>query len=99
MPSLSILAEPSVSVVDKVVQEKGAPAEVAKAYLEYLYRSDEGQEIAGAQLSTGRAVSEAIAKAKYAAQFSPRSNSSPSKTVFGSWANAQKSPLRRRRDI
>ena len=44
VPSLSILAEPPVTVVDKVVKKKGTEA-VAKAYLEYLY-SDEGQDIA-----------------------------------------------------
>ncbi|HKY22831.1 MAG TPA: sulfate ABC transporter substrate-binding protein, partial [Vicinamibacterales bacterium] len=43
-PSLSILAEPSVAVVDKVVDRRGTRA-VARAYLEYLY-SPEGQEIA-----------------------------------------------------
>lgn len=43
VPSISILAEPPVSVVDEVVQKKGTE-EVAKAYLEYLY-SDEGQKI------------------------------------------------------
>jgi sulfate/thiosulfate-binding protein len=44
VPSLSILAEPSVAVVDKVVLRKGTRT-VAQAYLEYLY-SAEGQEIA-----------------------------------------------------
>ena len=43
-PSESILAEPTVSVVDKVVDKKGTKA-VAEAYLKYLY-SPEGQEIA-----------------------------------------------------
>lgn len=43
-PSLSILAEPPVAIVDKNVDKKGT-REAAKAYLEYLY-SDEGQEIA-----------------------------------------------------
>ena len=43
VPSLSILAEPTVTWVDKVVKKRGTEA-VAKAYLEYLY-SDEGQEI------------------------------------------------------
>ena len=43
-PPLSILAEPPVAVVDSVAQRHGT-AEVAKAYLDYLY-SDEGQEIA-----------------------------------------------------
>ena len=44
VPSLSILAEPPVAVVDKVVDKQGTRA-VAEAYLEYLY-SPEGQEIA-----------------------------------------------------
>ncbi len=44
MPSISILAEPPVAVVDKVVDRKGTRA-VAEAYLQYLY-SPEGQEIA-----------------------------------------------------
>ena len=43
MPSLSILAEPPVAVVDKVAIRRGT-ADVARAYLEYLY-SKEGQEI------------------------------------------------------
>jgi sulfate transport system substrate-binding protein len=43
VPSLSILAEPPVAVVDRVVERKGT-REVATAYLEYLY-SEEGQEI------------------------------------------------------
>ena len=45
VPSLSILAEPAVTLVDKNVDKKGTRA-VAQAYLEYLY-SDEGQDIAG----------------------------------------------------
>src|SRR5215471_1749451 len=45
-PSVSVLAEPSVSIVDKVVDKRGT-RKVAQAYLEYLY-SDEGQEIAAA---------------------------------------------------
>lgn len=44
-PSISVLAQPSVAVVDEVANDNGT-AEVAKAYLEYLY-SDEGQRIAG----------------------------------------------------
>src|SRR5437660_961686 len=44
VPSMSILAEPPVAVVDKVVRKRGTEA-VAKAYLEFLY-SDEGQDIA-----------------------------------------------------
>ena len=45
VPSISILAEPSVAVVDRNVDKKGSRA-VATAYLDYLY-SDEGQDIAG----------------------------------------------------
>lgn len=45
VPPLSILAEPPVTVVDKVAAKKGS-TEVAKAYLEYLY-SEEGQDIIG----------------------------------------------------
>lgn len=45
VPSVSILAEPTVSVVDKIVDRRGT-REIAQAYLEYLY-SDEGQDIAG----------------------------------------------------
>jgi sulfate/thiosulfate-binding protein len=45
LPSISILAEPTVTVVDKVVDKKGS-RKLAEAYLKYLY-SDEGQDIAG----------------------------------------------------
>jgi sulfate transport system substrate-binding protein len=44
VPSISILAEPPVAIVDKVVDKKGT-REVAEAYLKYLY-TDKGQEIA-----------------------------------------------------
>lgn len=44
VPSISILAEPPVAIVDKVAEKNGTK-EVAKEYLEYLY-SDKGQEIA-----------------------------------------------------
>ena len=47
-PSLSILAEPPVAIVDKVVDKRGT-REIAKAYLDYLY-SDKGQDIAAKQL-------------------------------------------------
>ena len=45
VPTLSILAEPSVAVIDKVVDKKGTRA-AAEAYLQFLY-SPEGQELAG----------------------------------------------------
>ena len=66
-PSLSILAEPAVAVVDKNVDKKGTRA-VAQAYLEYLY-TEEGQDIAGKNFYRP-AVSEK-AKAKYIKQFAP----------------------------
>ncbi|HXR05179.1 MAG TPA: sulfate ABC transporter substrate-binding protein [Verrucomicrobiae bacterium] len=83
-PPLSILAEPSVAVVDKVAQKHGT-AEVAKAYLEYLY-SDEGQEIAAKNFYRPR--NEKIA-ARYAANFS-RLKLVTLEQEFGSWAKAQK---------
>jgi sulfate transport system substrate-binding protein len=63
-PSISILAEPPVSIVDKVV-DKRKTREVASAYLDYLY-SPEGQDIAGRNFYRPR---EAAAAAKYAGQF------------------------------
>src|SRR6185436_7478006 len=64
VPSVSILAEPPVAVVERVANKHGT-AKVAKAYLEYLY-SDEGQDIVGRNFY--RPVSEQ-AVIKYAAQF------------------------------
>ena len=64
MPSVSILAEPSVAVVDKVVLHRGT-REVAQAYLEYLY-SPEGQEIIARNHYRPRDPSVA---AKYADQY------------------------------
>src|SRR3984893_11304225 len=64
VPSVSILCEPTVSIVDKVVDKKGTRA-VAQAYLDYLY-SPEGQEIAAKRYYRPR--SEAVAK-KYDSQF------------------------------
>jgi sulfate transport system substrate-binding protein len=84
VPSLSILAEPTVSMVDKVVNKKGTAA-VAKAYLDYLY-SDEGQEIAGRNYYRPR--NEAVA-AKYAAVF-PRLTLITIDAEFGGWTKAQK---------
>ena len=63
-PSISILAEPAVTVVDKNVDKKGTRA-VATAYLEYLY-TDEGQDIAGKNFYR---PTSAKAQAKYATQF------------------------------
>jgi sulfate/thiosulfate transport system substrate-binding protein len=83
-PSLSILAEPSVAVVDKNVDKKGT-RKVAEAYLKYLY-SDEGQEIAGKNFYRPR--SEKVV-AKYASQF-PQITLFTIDEAFGGWANAQK---------
>jgi sulfate/thiosulfate-binding protein len=84
IPSLSILAEPPVAVVDKVVDKKGTRA-VAQAYLEYLY-TPEGQEIAARNYYRPRA--EAVAK-KHASTF-PRVNLVTIDDVFGGWQKAQK---------
>ncbi len=78
-PSLSILAEPPVSVVDKNVDRKGTRA-VAQAYLEHLY-SEEGQHIAGKNFY--RPVNEKIA-AQYAAKLPPIKLFTLDK-AFGSW--------------
>lgn len=83
-PSLSILAEPPVAVVDKNV-DKRKTRKVAEAYLGYLY-SDAGQEIAARNYY--RPTSAAIAK-KYAAQF-PKVELFTIQDVFGGWAKAQK---------
>lgn len=83
-PSLSILAEPPVAVVDKVVDKRGTRA-VAEAYLNYLY-TDEGQEIAAQNYY--RPISEKVAK-EYAAQF-PKVKLFTIDEAFGGWAKAQK---------
>jgi sulfate transport system substrate-binding protein len=84
VPSLSILAEPTVTVVDKVVDRKGT-REVAEAYLDYLY-SDEGQDIAGKHFY--RPTSEK-AKAKYATQF-PKVDLITIDGAFAGWPSATK---------
>ena len=84
VPSLSILAEPTVTVVDKVVKKKGTEA-VARAYLEYLY-TDEGQEIAARNFYRPR--NQAIA-AKYPQNFA-KLNLFTIDEAFGGWAKAQK---------
>ena len=83
-PPNSILAEPPVAVVDKVVAKKGT-ADVARAYLEYLY-SPQGQDIAGKNFY--RPIDPA-AQAKYAKQF-PAVKLFTIDGVFGGWTNAQK---------
>jgi sulfate transport system substrate-binding protein len=84
VPSLSILAEPPVAVVDKVADKKGTRA-VAQAYLEYLY-TPEGQEIAARNYYRPRLDS--VAR-KYASTF-PKINLITIDEVFGGWQKAQK---------
>src|SRR6202012_4103620 len=79
-PSLSILAEPPVSVVDKVVDKHGT-RKVAEEYLRYLY-SKEGQEIAAKHFYRPRDPEIA---AKYAKQF-PSMSLVTIDGVFGGWA-------------
>jgi len=83
-PSISILAEPPVAVVDKVVDKRGTRKQ-AQAYLEYLY-SDEGQEVAARHYYRPR--SDKILRA-HAADFPPLKLFSVGE-VFGGWQNAQK---------
>jgi sulfate/thiosulfate-binding protein len=82
VPSISILAEPPVAVVDKVAGKHGT-REVARAYLEYLY-SETGQEIAARHFYRPRM--EAVA-AKYAAHF-PKVNLVTIDEAFGGWKKA-----------
>ena len=83
-PPTSILAEPPVAVVDKVVDRRGT-RKVAEAYLAWLY-STEGQDIAAR--NHYRPVDEATA-ARYAGQF-PKIQLFTVEQVFGGWASAQK---------
>jgi sulfate/thiosulfate transport system substrate-binding protein len=84
VPSVSILAEPPVAVVEAVAARKGNAA-VARAYLEYLY-SEEGQDIAARNFYRPR--SEKIA-AKYSGQF-PEVRLFTIDEVFGGWIKTQK---------
>ncbi len=105
VPSLSILAEPPVTIVDKYVDKHGT-RKVAEAYLQYLY-SPEGQEIAARnhyrplnllvaakhakQFPIVNLVTPASqpVSAEFAKQF-PAINLITIDTVFGGWAKAQK---------
>ncbi len=81
-PSLSILAEPPVAVVDKIAGKHGTKA-VAQAYLEYLY-TDAGQEIAAKHFYRPR---NAAVAAKYASEF-PKVTLVTVDEVFGGWKKA-----------
>ena len=82
VPTVSVLAEPPVAVVDKVVLRRGT-REVAQAYLQYLY-SKEGQEIVAKNYYRPRDKEVA---AKYAAQY-PKLNL-VTIADFGGWSKAQ----------
>ena len=83
-PSASILAEPPVAVVDKVVAKKGTKA-IAEAYLQFLYTPD-GQEIAAKNHYRPR--DEKIA-ARYASTFA-KVELFTIDQAFGGWQNAQR---------
>jgi sulfate transport system substrate-binding protein len=84
IPSLSMLAEPSVSVVDKVVDRRGTRA-VAEAYLQFLY-TPEGQEIAAKHHYRPR-LPEVLKK--YSAKF-PEMKLVTVDEEFGGWVKAQR---------
>ncbi|MEO8384735.1 MAG: sulfate ABC transporter substrate-binding protein [Betaproteobacteria bacterium] len=83
-PSVSILAEPPVAIIDKVVDKKGT-RKVVQAYLEYLY-SVEGQEIAAKHYYRPR---NAMVAKKYEKQF-PKVALINIDQAFGGWAKATK---------
>lgn len=84
VPSISILAEPSVSVVDKNVEKKGSK-EVATAYLSYLY-SKEGQRIAAKHYYRPTDVD----VAKESEAIFPKLKLFTIDEVFHGWSEAQK---------
>jgi sulfate/thiosulfate-binding protein len=83
VPPLSILAEPTISLVDKVVDKRGTRA-VAQAYLEYLY-SEEGQEIAARRYYRPQLQSVAAKQTKF-----PKIELFTLQEFFGDWQKANK---------
>ena len=83
-PSLSILAQPPVTVVDKNVDRKGTRA-VAEEYVKFLY-TEEAQDIIGKNFYR---PTSAKAQAKYAKQL-PKLNLFTIEEAFGNWAKADK---------
>jgi sulfate transport system substrate-binding protein len=83
-PSVSVLAEPPVALIDAVVDRRGTRA-VAEAYLEYLYTPD-GQDIAARNFFR---PFDADVRARYAAQF-PTLRLFTIGEVFGGWESAQR---------
>ena len=84
VPSLSILAEPPVTIVDKYARKHGTQA-IAKAYLQYLY-SPQGQTLAAKNYYRPRSAS---VRAKYAKQF-PKVKLISLGSLFGTWRKAQR---------
>jgi sulfate/thiosulfate-binding protein len=84
VPSASILAEPPVAVVDRVVERRGT-RKLAEAYLRFLY-TDEGQRIAARNYYRPRATN---LPADLTAQF-PKLKLYTVDATFGGWTNAQK---------
>lgn len=82
VPSMSILAEPSVSVVDKVVDKRGT-RKLAEAYLRFLY-SDQGQQLAAKHHYRPR---NAAVAAQYSADF-PKLSLFTVDELFGGWHRA-----------
>jgi sulfate transport system substrate-binding protein len=83
VPSLTILAEPPVAVVDKVAAKHGTRS-VAEAYLKFLY-SPEGQALVAKHFYRPR---DATVAARYAAQFPPVKTFTLAE-LFGDWRKAQ----------
>jgi sulfate transport system substrate-binding protein len=83
-PSVSILAEPPVAIVDRVVDKRGT-CELAQAYLQFLY-SETGQELAAKH---GYRPRLAAVAAKHAPQFQ-QVNLFTIEEAFGGWQNAQR---------
>ena len=84
VPSVSILAEPPVTVVDKVADKRGTRA-LAQAYLEYLY-TPEGQEVAAKNFYRPRLVE---VEKKYGKNFAQVKLFTVDE-VFGGWSKIQK---------
>ena len=83
-PSISVLAEPPVALVDKNVDRKGTRA-VAEEYLKFLY-TEEAQDLVGKHFYR---PTSAKAQAKYARQL-PKLNLFSINEAFGGWAKADK---------
>jgi sulfate transport system substrate-binding protein len=83
-PSVSILAEPPVAIVDRVVDKRGT-RELAQAYLQFLY-SETGQELAAKH---GYRPRLAAVAAKHAPQFQ-QVHLFTIEEAFGGWQNAQR---------